>query len=1671
MGKRRINKYQKFISLTIVIMMIIALVTPGYRVHADSSTIDQRIAAAEAELEDLYDRQEAAEEQRKIGTLGFIDYMLTKTDLTSVQRTDLNNARQFIEDAMEEDFVESKLDYNDFPAFRKNKVTAVDDPYDAIALVNYPRMFEELRNVNVYRAIDDLYVGNLKCYDSYVNFYYTAVAQVGADRAAGYKAHNMYGFCCECLAFGCYIEKWYDEKELFEKAMSQLGMTQITSRADVKKVEAKADENGDVVGHYTNLFAAEPQVMGMGFAQYGRYRDTTCYNAVNLNKSTTAYYTIDEFEALYNEYYATVEPEQFEIAIADKKAQLESLYEEKYAACSGHSFTETGHVDPGCSTEGYDYKKCSKCGYIEKSNFTAALGHDLADGICSRCGIKTVKSLDSVSWQCDNYIYTSSKLALEEGKSILLNISFTTAKDNLTEDDFVVDISDTSVLSYTPISNRRGTINLNKTGVCKVTIYPKEVPELARTYDIDVTDVGGHMYEVSELQSGKTTSTATCSKCGLEREVEIPTSIGTIYYNSTGTGQYSTINTVFNPNSTGYMWVMLDNCIPYKGMDNAEIIVESSDESVIKYNAGVSGDGDMMGSFTTGNPGTAQLTIYPKYNPSLKKIVKLAVMGEDGVKATSVKVSPSTIKLDLTKNPTAQATAEVSPENAVVKDVMWEIDEDSPIAEVDSTGKITAKDKGETWLFAVTYDKSNVYGYAYVEIYDTPAAPSVTADDFEVTETSVSSKLTNTNYQYRIKKNGSWSSWSDTKSWSNLDADTPYEIGVRTKANLADYIKASDEAIISLNTDGHIPEVIKGKEATCTESGLTDGSKCSTCGKILKAQEVIPAKGHTEVTDNAVPATCTDTGLTEGKHCSVCKEVIVKQQVVPANGHAVVIDKGYKETCETAGLTDGSHCSVCGEILTNQEVIPASGHQWDLGVITTEPTCEEFGVRTFTCYICDGQYTEQIDKLGHDIVVIHGTAATCTESGLTDGAVCSRCDHVEIPQEVIPATGHPFGDWIQDPDNPDKIYRLCDICGYKEESEHRWDTGTVTLEPTCTEEGERVLHCLDCGAEKTESIPASRHLPKVEKGYDATCVSEGFTDKVYCSVCNQVLVDSEVIPALGHAWDEGVVTRKETCTVDGERLFICTRDDCDETRTEAIKAPGHTEEIIPSEAPTCTEKGKTEGKKCSVCGEILESQSELDVLGHSWDDGIVTTEATCVKDGVKTFTCQRKGCNETRTEVIKASGHIEETLSAEAPTCTEKGKTEGKKCSVCGEILQAQSEVKALGHSWDDGKITRSATCIEEGEKTFTCNRDGCGETRIETIKKEDHIPVDIPEIPATCTSNGQKGGKKCSVCNTILINPTVVAAYGHKEVIDPESPPTYDKTGLTEGSHCSVCGVVIKKQEIIPRLVPKIITQPVDKKAVYGNTAAFTVKTEGEGLKYQWQYSTDGKTWKNSGALGNKTVTLSITAAKSNNNLKYRCAVTGGETTVYSNAAILTSLPAISVQPTNKTAVCDDKVTFSLTSRASKATFQWQYSTDGNAWKTSSAIGNKTNSLTVTAAAANNNVKYRCIVKNGSSTEYSSAVTLTVKAKITSQPVSQTAVYDTTVKFTVKAAGPGLTYQWQYSSDGKTWKTSTAAGSKTATLSIRAAKNNNNLKYRCIVKSGSQTLTSASAKLTTKAK
>jgi glucan-binding YG repeat protein len=350
---------------------------------------------------------------------------------------------------------------------------------------------------------------------------------------------------------------------------------------------------------------------------------------------------------------------------------------------------------------------------------------------------------------------------------------------------------------------------------------------------------------------------------------------------------------------------------------------------------------------------------------------------------------------------------------------------------------------------------------------------------------------------------------------------------------------------------GHVEVIDKAVEVGCTSYGLTEGSHCDRCGEILVPQTPIQPSGHALNMIEGYPATCTEPGMTNGGYCPICKEILTPQKEIPALGHKEVKDPGVAETCTEPGLTEGSHCERCNEILVAQTILPAKGHDWDKGTVTKKPTCTRKGTRVFKCRNCDA-----------------------------------------TKKTTLEMTEHVFGEWTTSSEDPDQVERVCETCGKKETAYHRWDEGTVTLEPDCEHDGEKTYTCQDCEEIKKESIPALGH--QWDQGVvtrAVTCTKNGVRTFT-CQVCKAK--KKEAIPATGHFWEEAVITAEPTCTEKGTLRHTCRV--CKAEETEEIDALGHTPVTDPAVAATTKKTGLTKGSHCSTCGEILVAQKVVPKL-------------------------------------------------------------------------------------------------------------------------------------------------------------------------------------------------------------------------------------------------------------------------------------------------------------------------------------------------------------------------------------------------------------------------------------------------------------------------------------------
>ena len=314
----------------------------------------------------------------------------------------------------------------------------------------------------------------------------------------------------------------------------------------------------------------------------------------------------------------------------------------------------------------------------------------------------------------------------------------------------------------------------------------------------------------------------------------------------------------------------------------------------------------------------------------------------------------------------------------------------------------------------------------------------------------------------------------------------------------------------------------------------------------------------TEVRD-AKDATCTAPGYTGDTYCTVCNEMVKKGEVIHAKGHTEVIDPAVEPTCTAPGKTAGAHCSVCGTVIKAQEEIPAKGHSWNEGEITTSPTCENAGVKTYTCTVCNATKTEAISATGHTPVQIPEKPATCTEPGHKAGTKCSVCKAILSGMEEIPATGHT-------------------------------EVIDVAKAPTCTETGlTEGKHCSVCNevlvAQKV--IPAKGHTEVIDPAVEPTCTEPGKTEGKHCSVCNEILVAQKVIPAKGHTEviDPAVApTCTKTGLTEGKHCDVCKEV---LVKQEVVPATGHKPEIRNAVEATLTTPGYTGDTYCTVCNELI----------------------------------------------------------------------------------------------------------------------------------------------------------------------------------------------------------------------------------------------------------------------------------------------------------------------------------------------------------------------------------------------------------------------------------------------------------------------------------------------------
>lgn len=293
-------------------------------------------------------------------------------------------------------------------------------------------------------------------------------------------------------------------------------------------------------------------------------------------------------------------------------------------------------------------------------------------------------------------------------------------------------------------------------------------------------------------------------------------------------------------------------------------------------------------------------------------------------------------------------------------------------------------------------------------------------------------------------------------------------------------------------------------------------------------------------------------------------------------------------------------------------------HIWETDYsVDKEATCTSAGQKSIHCEACnsskDGTKVE-IPTLEHDILKVDAKESTCEECGNVVYYTCNRCNKLfsdtegitEITKEYI--TTKPIG------------HTLIKI---------------ESVSPTCTTVGYGEYYkCANCDklfsdVEGQNEISVLVEIPIINHTFgewntiiSPTCTESGEKQHI-CYVCNYI--EKESIDTTGHTGGKATCSTKAICSACGEEYGNLNLDVHEKTKTVGKKEA------------TCSEDGYTGNIVCKDCSKTVETGKIIQATGHQWDTGTVTTPATEVMKGVKTYTCTV--CNEIKTEEIPAMGN------------------------------------------------------------------------------------------------------------------------------------------------------------------------------------------------------------------------------------------------------------------------------------------------------------------------------------------------------------------------------------------------------------------------------------------------
>ena len=391
--------------------------------------------------------------------------------------------------------------------------------------------------------------------------------------------------------------------------------------------------------------------------------------------------------------------------------------------------------------------------------------------------------------------------------------------------------------------------------------------------------------------------------------------------------------------------------------------------------------------------------------------------------------------------------------------------------------------------------------------------------------------------------------------------------------------------------------------------------------------------------------------------------------------------------------TDQAGNCVTSSITLQSSDPCAAGHTYVSHKV--DPTCTTGGYTVYTCSGCNDSYTADVTQaLGHNYRATT-TSGSCTSGGYTT-YTCTRCGDRYTGNSTA-ATGHSFSARIVNSTCTSTGYTMytCTKCGYNYTGNATAALGhsyeVVIEESTCTESGVTTYKCTRCGISHTDNQSQATGHSYVASIVEATCTERGYT--IYtCTKCGDSYRDNETA-AMGHNYVTENVSA--TCTEHGDTVYTCTRCGIqyNGSQTEPLGHAYVTETV----AATCEEGGYTE-HTCSRCGSTY-MDSVTQPVGHNFM--VVTKEPTCEAFGMTVYTCQVCGHEQSEESGDYPTGHNYSNSIVKTATCMQDGERRFV-CDKCGDIYT--EIIVAPGHSYaitdttsENGNTTRVYTCTACG--------------------------------------------------------------------------------------------------------------------------------------------------------------------------------------------------------------------------------------------------------------------------------------------------------------------------------------------------------------------------------------